>query len=585
MKLFEDYLILRNHFSKDIEGQEIKVSSEQLSSILFCTTRNVKIVLNKLINKNWISYRSGVGRGNRSTLVFYYSTFELLKFVIGEMVSKGNLEKVLYLIKTYGDHSIKEYFQSFISNYFGFSSETQNHEVFETLRLPIFRSLNTLVPFESYYSLDVHIIKQVYNTLVRFDDKSNEVIPSIAHYWESNDKGTDWTFYLRKMVFFHDGKELTADAVKSSLDHLNTYWLGEDIHSIQIINRYCLNIRLKRPNRMFPVLLSYPQASIVPDNLYNDRQPVGTGPYKVTKFTSGVCVLEAFSHHFEHNAFIDRIEIYDLSLLHDEGLLTKRESDLLIVDTGEYEINNIPKWDQKREICGTTILTINQGGSAFLKDFYFRKALHHLINRAKMVAELGKLRVYPSNSFQIATNLSKSDEEHDFEKGLEMLQRSRYQGELIKLFTYPRHEEDANWIKEHLSMYGINIEVTIQQWAEMSNQAKIHEADMILLEHVISEGMQRLIEAYRSDKSFIKCHLDMERSEYISSIFQEAFACTSSPQTLYPTLNRLEKLLVDDHSIIFLNYKLFSTYHHSSLHYFSSKFDSWVDFKQIWIKK
>src|SRR5690242_6926146 len=65
----------------------------------------------------------------------------------------------------------------------------------------------------------------VYDALVNWDlssaDKPSDLIPGLATSWSVDEADkTKWTFKLRQGVKFHDGSELTADAIVWNLDKL-----------------------------------------------------------------------------------------------------------------------------------------------------------------------------------------------------------------------------------------------------------------------------------------------------------------------------------------------------------------------------
>ena len=68
---------------------------------------------------------------------------------------------------------------------------------------------------ENYFFL----LEQLYDGLVRLDKNFN-IIPSLAEYWVISEEGKKFTFYLRKGVKFHHGRELTSEDVKFSLERL-----------------------------------------------------------------------------------------------------------------------------------------------------------------------------------------------------------------------------------------------------------------------------------------------------------------------------------------------------------------------------
>jgi len=590
MKLYEDYLRLRNHYRLFPTHQEIDVTMDQLAEILFCSTRNAKLLLIKMVDQQWISFTPGVGRGKRSTLLFCYDHSEFLKMASQEIIHQGGIEEALEFVKNNAeDHLLEDLVGHLISQYFGFQSQKeQNQGITETLRMPIFREINTLDPAKTAYAFDSYMVRQIFSTLVCFDYNVQQLKPAIAHYWESEQNDSVWIFYLRKKVFFHDGRELTAEDVAFTLDrlsHSKSKWIVEDIEDLEVVHPYCLKIRLKSAHAFFPFLLSYPQASILSRNEALLDLPIGTGPYKVAKFTSEICILEAFEHYYEHYALLDRIEIYNFSGLQKQEFFLNDHSDLLLIDTEETKLLNPPKWEQKREISGTTLLTINRKKESPLQDPYLRKAIATLIPREKIVHDLGNLRIYPANRFRGYESDDHRDKWYHVEQGIEALSASEYQGEILSLYTYPRHKADAYWIKDHLEQYQIYIDVQIFPWKEMLEEKRITEADMILFEAVISEGTLGQIEYYTSDRSFIKQHLDQKTTSTISSMLKKAFAHTTTPDELQDILDEIEWMLLHDQSLILLTHKVFSTYIHPSLQSSALHFNRWVDFKDIWFKR
>ena len=49
-------------------------------------------------------------------------------------------------------------------------------------------------------------------------DKDNKLVPALAETWEYDSATHTWTFHLRDGLKFHDGKELTSEDVKFTLE-------------------------------------------------------------------------------------------------------------------------------------------------------------------------------------------------------------------------------------------------------------------------------------------------------------------------------------------------------------------------------
>ncbi|MFU2104480.1 ABC transporter substrate-binding protein [Paenibacillus larvae] len=63
-------------------------------------------------------------------------------------------------------------------------------------------------------------MQHLFNTLVRYNEKSRKLEPELAHHWESDGQQKIWTFYLRKGIYFHHGREMTAGDIKYTFDRL-----------------------------------------------------------------------------------------------------------------------------------------------------------------------------------------------------------------------------------------------------------------------------------------------------------------------------------------------------------------------------
>ncbi len=139
-----------------------------------------------------------------------------------------------------------------------------------------------------------------------------EVVPDIAERWEITDGGRVYTFFLRDDVVFHNGRRVTADDVKYSLERAADPanfsptvldYLGDivgvrdkfngradDISGVQVIDEYTLRIELTKPISYFLQQLTYTVAYVVDREQIEDdpnnwtRRPNGTGPFRVKTF-------------------------------------------------------------------------------------------------------------------------------------------------------------------------------------------------------------------------------------------------------------------------------------------------------------
>jgi ABC-type transport system substrate-binding protein len=155
------------------------------------------------------------------------------------------------------------------------------------------------------------VIEQLFDGLVKFDNNFG-IIPALAEYWTISDDGKRITFYLRKGVRFHHGREMTAEDVKFSLERLiqnrpgNTcyqYFTGKvagsedfrqgkaaEVSGFRVLDRYTFEIQWMRPSVSGLYLLGMYYCKILPKDLLlaqgSDffQKPVGTGPFKFSSW-------------------------------------------------------------------------------------------------------------------------------------------------------------------------------------------------------------------------------------------------------------------------------------------------------------
>src|SRR6185312_10432146 len=83
----------------------------------------------------------------------------------------------------------------------------------------------------------------LYNGLTKYDAQLNP-LPDLAKSWQTSKDGKTWVFNLRTDVRFHDGKRLTAQDVKYSIERVldpktvaGVYAQGiQEVASVTVVN-------------------------------------------------------------------------------------------------------------------------------------------------------------------------------------------------------------------------------------------------------------------------------------------------------------------------------------------------------------
>ncbi|MGQ9600776.1 MAG: ABC transporter substrate-binding protein, partial [Anaerolineae bacterium] len=165
----------------------------------------------------------------------------------------------------------------------------------------------------SSFSDDNRICANVYEPLVWFNPpgSAEALSPGLAISWESNPETTEWTFYLRKGVTFHDGTPFNAEAVKTAIE--KTIELGQGaafiwwmVEEIEVVDDYTVRFRLSAPAPLdliassgYAAWIFSPSVADKPNEWFNEGHDGGTGPYTIESYEPGSrVVLSRFDEYW-----------------------------------------------------------------------------------------------------------------------------------------------------------------------------------------------------------------------------------------------------------------------------------------------
>ncbi|MHB8730968.1 MAG: ABC transporter substrate-binding protein [bacterium] len=150
--------------------------------------------------------------------------------------------------------------------------------------------------------VDILVDKTLFSTLVKYELRGGtiQVVPDLAESWTANASLTEYTFRLRRNAKWHDGRPVTADDVKFSIDaqlnpKVNAGMAGvvSAISQVTAVDPATVRMTLKAPYASLPVMLGY-NIAIVPKHLLDGQDlnqpvafiqhPVGSGPFKFKAF-------------------------------------------------------------------------------------------------------------------------------------------------------------------------------------------------------------------------------------------------------------------------------------------------------------
>ena len=190
-----------------------------------------------------------------------------------------------------------------------------------TLNMGLRRDIQLMNPLVGTRSTEQHIRHLMFETLLDFD-LTGTIQPNLATQWTVSNDGKLITFKLREDVKFHNGKQMTAQDVKFSIEYTKNPKNGAFgfrglalVDRVETEGKYTLNVYLKKPSAPFLAAMTSIQTfSVIPKESLPEgmRQPVkfppGTGPFKFVEWKpKRRLVLERNGEYWGHKAFIEKI--------------------------------------------------------------------------------------------------------------------------------------------------------------------------------------------------------------------------------------------------------------------------------------
>ncbi|MEJ8546766.1 SgrR family transcriptional regulator [Brevibacillus borstelensis] len=501
MLLFEHYQRLFSFYREQGVSRPISVSLEQVAAHLCCTKRNAATTVKKLQQRGWIDWRPGKGRGNQSALTFRLHLGDVVLSLAQEMILRGDIREGQEFVARHRDEweGLGEAFQRWMDSQFGLHVQKSHDKRLDMLRMFSTRPQPLLDPARLLLRSEANLVPHVFDGLVHFNPACKTIEPGIAFYWEMDESGTAYTFYLRKGVWFHHGRALTAEDVRYSIQRLCKpafphRWMASSIRQVEVIDPYIVKVLLHRPDFLLLHALSKEYASIVPEDYAErmgeefGRMPAGTGPFRIVRNDESMLVLEAFEPYFGGRPFLDRIELWQVPEREAAPDLGPSDVPRIVYSQKEAGMDNESvrsSWQTvyRVEQC-FQYLACNVGKPGPLQADAFREALDLIIDRPAMLAELGGDRQPAVGWGGLLVERSeggRSDEMISTKRIRELLGKSGYRGETLSLYTLPEydHVEDAQWLQERLGRYGIDLAIFYVQ-PEVLASRQMREADFIL---------------------------------------------------------------------------------------------------------
>jgi peptide/nickel transport system substrate-binding protein len=182
----------------------------------------------------------------------------------------------------------------------------------KTLVVGFVSDVNCLDPGYNFAGDDAMMTSSIYDPLI-WIDSDLDVHPWLATDWDISEDQTEYTFYLRNDVEFHDGTPFNAESVKFHFDRINE--LGGPssgkvtlIDRVEVVDTYTVKfVMVEAFPPFFTNLGGVPVNSLMyvsptaaegkTTEIYQ-QNPVGTGPYKFVERIEGDRIVVEKNENF-----------------------------------------------------------------------------------------------------------------------------------------------------------------------------------------------------------------------------------------------------------------------------------------------
>lgn len=261
----------------------------------------------------------------------------------------------------------------------------------------------------------VSVKMNIFDSLVRRDARTLEIVPGLAESWSVSEDRRTITFRLRRGVQFHHGRELTTEDVKYSIERILTPETGSpfirsfdrlvgakefiarqanEVSGVRVLDRYQVAMTNSIVDATF--IEAFPFFFIVPrdeaERLGRDFgfRPVGSGPYVFVSWSrDDTILLRANPAYWEGRPFISALEfrIIPDSATAQAEFDTGRLDYMLLSDVTYRRYSEDPKWIpfviEVPELF-TRYVGLNVTKPP-LSDVRVRQAINHAVDKATIV--------------------------------------------------------------------------------------------------------------------------------------------------------------------------------------------------------
>ena len=324
----------------------------------------------------------------------------------------------------------------------------------------------TLDPHLTTDATSAQIIVEVFGGLVTIDPELN-VVSDLAESWDISPDGLVYTFRIRPDATFHNGKPVTAEDVRWSLERATDplteapnvdQYLGDivgvdaklqgnalEISGVRVINEHTVEITIDESKSFFLAKMTYPTAFVLDqENIEANpkswfREPNGTGPFKMSEYKVGETLI--LSRHDGYHLGAAKLAEVEMILSGGTSMLMYENDEIDIAGVGLSDLDRLldPTHSLNSELLqASPSFSVQYIGLNVdeppLDDLNVRKALNLAIDKREIATIVLGDQVVPATGILPpgfpGFNSSVSGYEFDPEEAKRLLLASKYGDDL-----------------------------------------------------------------------------------------------------------------------------------------------------------
>jgi len=410
----------------------------------------------------------------------------------------------------------------------------------------------------------VVVFYNVQESLVKVD-RHGKIVPWLAERWHTSDN-KNYTFFLKRGVRFHNGRELRAADVKFVIDRamnpetkhpavLNYAAIGDII----VKDDYTITFALKSTAANFLLTMARQGSVVYPREAVDTlkSEPIGTGPYKLAEWVRGdrIVLVKNPDYHVKGLPKLDRVT-YRFIPDPNAALAALKAGDIdaAMFGLGPEHVPELQKDPRFQVIIGETtndvIMSMNNSRKPY-SDVRVRRAITHGINKPEVVKGamfgLGRVlgtNVDPLNPYFVDMSGAMP---YDPGKAKKLLAEAGYpNGFEAVLRVAPQYYytvRTGEVLAAQLQKIGVRIKIEQVEWGQwLSRVWKDAEYDLTIIGHAEAWDIAN----YANPKYYFR---------YDNADFQKLFTeseITVDDKARRELYVRMQKKLVEDAPVVWL---------------------------------